>query len=222
MKLSPETLVILKNFAAINNGVEIKQGFKQSTISSGKTVLAKTTLKDEFPEDFCIYDLPQFLSVYSLYKDVEIEFDEFNVIFKSGKAKIKYRKTDKKMIITPPDKELKLPSEDVVFSLSESIFSSIMKSANILQSPNISVESTGDVICITAKDKKDDSAHTNSIEVCEGNGHEFEMVFLTENLKMIPGTYDVSISSKGLASFKNTVQELDYFVATESKDSFFN
>ena len=221
MKLSNDTLTILKNFAGINSGIEFKAGTTLATISPGKTVLAKATLKDSFPEDFCVYDLPQFLSVHSLNKDPEIEFDDANIIFKSGKSKIKYRKTAKEMIVTPPDKVLTLPSVDVSFKLTEELFASIMKSASVLQSPHIAVESHNNKIYLTCFDAKDDSAHTNSIEVGDDATANFRMVFLTENLKMIPGSYDVEISSKGLASFKNTIQEVDYWIAIEAKESNF-
>jgi hypothetical protein len=221
MKLSNDTLTILKNFAAINSGLEFKAGNQLTTISPGKTVLAKVTLKDSFPEDFCVYDLPQFLSVHSLNKDPEIDFDEYNIIFKSGKSKIKYRKTAREMIITPPDKVLALPTVDVAFKLTDEVFSSIMKSASVLQSPHIAVESNGGTIHLTCFDAKDDSAHTNSIDVGDVAEGDFRLVFLTENLKMIPGSYDVEISSKGLASFKNTIQEVDYWIAIEAKESNF-
>ena len=224
MKLSSETLSVLKNFANINSGIEFKQGNVIRTMSSGKTVLAKATLKDDFPQDFCVYDLNQFLSVHSLNKDTEIDFDDVNVIFKSGtngRNKIKYRKTEKTMIVTPPDKVLSLPSVDIAFTLTEEDFNSVLKTAAVLQSPNIAIESDGDKICATAYNAKDDSSHTNSIEVADGNGAKFKMVFLTENLKMIMGTYDVEISSKGLSSFKNKNVDIQYWVATESKESKF-
>jgi len=221
MKLSNDTLAVLKNFASINSGLEFKAGNILSTMSPGKTILAKATMKDTFPVDFCVYDLNQFLSVHSLYKDADIDFDDANVVFKSGKSKIKYRKTAKEMIITAPEKELNLPSVDVSFKLTEEVFSSIKKSANVLQSPNIAVESDGEKIYLTCFNAKDDSAHTNSIEVGDTSDRKFKMVFLEENLKMIPGSYDVEISSKGLASFKNTTQEIDYWIAIEAKDSNF-
>lgn len=109
MKLSKETVDVLKNFASINSGIEFKTGNKIATISSSKTVLAKATLKDDFPQDFCVYDLNQFLSVYFLNKDPEIDFDESNVIFKNGRSRTTYRKTAKHMIVTPPEKVLTLP-----------------------------------------------------------------------------------------------------------------
>ena len=222
MKLTKDTLDVLKNFASINSGLEFKKGNTIRTMSSGKTVLAKATLKDEFPQDFCVYDLNQFLSVHSMFDNTEIEFDDKNVIFKSGtKKSTKYRKTAKEMIVTAPDKELNLPSVDVSFTLVKEDFSDLLKSASILQSPHIAVESDGNTISLTSFNAKDDSAHTNSIEVAQGQGKKFKMVFLTENLKMIPGSYDVEISAKGLASFKNKSVDLQYWIATESKESKF-
>ena len=221
MKLSNDTLTILKNFASINSGLEFKQGNKLATMSPTKTDLAKATVNDSFPEDFCIYDLNQFLSVHSLYKDADLDFDDVNVIFKSGRTKTKYRKTSKTMIVTVPEKELNLPTVEVSFNLKEEDFSSIMKSASVLQSPNVAIESDGEKVSVTCFNSSDDSAHTNSTEVADGNGNKFKAVFSTENLKMIPGSYDVEISSKGLALFKNSNGSLQYWIAIEAKDSKF-
>lgn len=220
MKLSNDTLTILKNFASINSGIEFKIGDGLSTMSPGKTILAKAKLKDSFPDSFCVFDLNQFLSVHSLYKDPELKFDEYNVIFTAGRSKTTYRKTAKEMIITPPDKDLSLPSVDAEFKLTEDTFASLLKSANVLQSPNISVESDGEKIYVTCYNSKDDSAHTYSTEVGESTS-VFKAVFLTENWKMIPGTYDVKISSRGLAEFNHTTQDVDYWIAIEAKESKF-
>ena len=219
MKLSNETLTVLKNFANINPGIEFKTGKKLTTISATKTVLAKAGVKDEFPQDFCIYDLNQFLSVQSLYKDGEIDFDDKHVIFKVGRKKLNYRKTAKSMIVTPPDKELTLPSVDVSFTLKEEELASILKTASILQSPNIAIMSDGEKISITTCDAKDNSAHTDSTEIADGNGKKFKALFLTENFKMISGSYEVQISSKGLSYFKNTKVDLEYWIAIEAKES---
>lgn len=221
MKLSNETLSVLKNFASINSGIEFKTGNKIATISSTKTVLAKATLKDDFPQDFCIYDLNQFLSVHSLYKDSELDFDASNVIFKSGRSKIKYRMTAKNMIVTAPDKDIPLSNPEVSFTLKEEDLADVLKSASVLQSPNVAVESDGVKIKLTTFNAKDDAAHTNSIEVGDGNGNVFKAVFLTENLKMVSGTYDVEIFSKGLATFSNANEDIDYWIAIEAKESNF-
>jgi hypothetical protein len=221
MKLSNETLTVLKNFAKINQGIQFKPGKVLRTMSQGKAILAKASIADDFPHDFCVYDLNQFLAVYSLNKDTDIDFDDANVIFKSGRSKINYRKTEKSMIVTPPEKALALPTVDVEFTLPEADLAQILSTAAVLQSPHIAFESNGDKISVTAYDAKDDSAHTNSIEVADGNGKKFKMAILTENLKMIPGSYDVQLCAQGLALFKNKNVDFEYFIATESKYSKF-
>lgn len=222
MKLSNETLNVLKNFAGINSGIEFKKGNKIATISSTKTVLAKATLPDEFPQDFCIYDLNQFLSVHSLGKDTELAFDANNVVFKSGRSKTKYRMTAKTMIVSAPEKELTLPSIDGSFKLKDEDLAQALKNAAVLGSPNIAFESDGSKISVTCFNTKDDSAHTNTIEIgSTDNDKQFKAVFLVENFKMIPGTYNVEISSKGLASFVNEKGDLQYWIAIEAKESKF-
>jgi hypothetical protein len=219
MKLSNETLTVLKNFSSINQGIQFKQGTKLTTVSAGKTVLAQANLKDEFPQDFCVYDLNQFLSVHSLHKDSDLSFDDSNVIFKSGRSSTKYRKTAKEMIVTPPEKELTLPSVDVAFTLTEEDYNNIMKVASVLSSPHIAVESDGDAVQLVAFDALDNSAHTNSIQVGEGDGKKYKIVFKTENIKLIPGSYAVEISFRGIGHFKNTKDDIQYWIAFEAKET---
>ena len=220
MKLSNETLTVLKNFSGINQGIQFKKGTKLTTVSAGKTVLAQAELKDEFPQDFCVYDLNQFLSVNSLFKDkADLEFDESNITFKSGRSKIKYRMTAKEMIVTPPEKEITLPSVDCEFTLNAEDYDAIMKTAAVLSSPHIAIQSDGENIEIVTFDAADNSAHTNSIEVGQGNGKKYSIVFKTENIKLIPGSYAVQISFKGIGHFKNTKEDIQYWIAFEAKET---
>jgi len=220
MKLSNETLAVLKNFSSINQGIQFKKGKKIATVSPSKTVLAQAVLADDFPQDFCIYDLNQFLAVHGLFKDgADIDFDSSNVIFKGGKSKVKYRMTDKNMIVTPPEKEIVLPSVDCSFTLTQDDLEWIMKTSSVLSSPHIAIQSDGDIINLLTFDAADDSAHTNSIELGEGNGKTYKVVFKTENIKLIPGSYEVDISFKGIGHFKNVKDDIDYWIAFESKES---
>jgi len=220
MKLSNETLTVLKNFSAINQGIQFKQGTKLTTVSAGKTVLAQAELKDSFPQDFCVYDLNQFLSVNSLFKDsAELDFDDSNVIFKSGRSKVKYRMTAKEMIVTPPEKDITLPSVDCEFKLTQEDYEWIMKTANVLSSPHIGIRSDGETVEIITFDAADNSAHTNSVQVGEGNGKKYTIVFKSENIKLIPGTYDVKISFKGIGHFQNTKDDIQYWIAFEAKET---
>ena len=220
MKLSNETLTVLKNFSSINQGIQFKQGTKLATVSAGKTVLAQANLKDNFPQDFCVYDLNQFLSVNSLFKDsAELDFDEVNIIFKSGKRSQKYRMTAKEMIVTPPEKELTLPSVDCEFTLEAEDYDWIMKNAAVLSSPHIAVVSDGETIDINNYDAADNSAHTGTTQVGQGNGKKYSIVFKTENIKLIPGSYEVKISFKGIGHFKNTKEDIQYWIAFEAKET---
>lgn len=219
MKLSAETINVLENFSKLNSGIQFKEGNVIKSISTGKTVLAKAVLKDTFPQDFCVYDLNQFLMVYKLNKDTDVDFDDSNIIFKSGRSEIKYRKTASDMIILPPEKDLNLPSTDITFTLSQEDYAAILKTASVLQSPNISVQSDGDDVNLVAFDAKNDSAHKNSIRVGDGNGTKYKMTFSTENWKMIPDTYTVQISSKGLSHFVNKSGDIQYWIAIDSKTS---
>ena len=220
MKLSNETLTVLKNFSSINQGIQFKKGTKLTTVSSGKTVLAQANLKDDFPQDFCIYDLNQFLSVNSLFKDsAELEFNSSDVIFKSGKRKTNYRMTAKEMIVTPPEKEITLPSVDCTFNLTSEDYEWIMKTSSVLSSPHIAVQSDGESVEVVTFDANDNSAHTNSIQVGEGDGKVYKIVFKTENIKLIPGSYTVQISFKGIGHFQNTKDDIQYWIAFEAKET---
>lgn len=222
MQLSIETLQVIKNFAAINQGIEFKQGTKIRTMSAGKTILAEANVKDEFPADFCVYDLNQFLSVYSLFKEgsPELDVDTANILFRLGNKKTKYRKTSRETIVTASEKNISLPSVDCSFELSAENYEWIMRSANVLSSPNVAVESNGEVLTVVAMNANDDSAHTNSLEIAPSvDGKTYKIVFKTENIKMLSGAYDVDISFKGVSHFKHKTLDLQYWIAFEAKES---
>ena len=225
MKLSSETLSVLKNFGNINPGIFLKKGKTLKTVSSHKNILAQATIPDEIPADFGIYDLNEFLSVVSLHKDdLDIEFDSKNVVISGlkGRSKIKYRSCDSTMIVTAPEKPLALPSADIEFELSAEDFRWILDAANVLGSPQISVESDGSKVTLNTLDVTNDSAHTESLDLSTaGNGDKYKMVFKTENIsKILSGAYEVKISSKGISHFKNKKGEIEYWITTEVGSTF--
>lgn len=220
MKLSTETLGVLKNFGNINSGIFLKQGKTVKTVSSHKNILAQATIPDEIPSDFGIYDLNEFLSVVSLHKDdLSLDFDSKNVVIsgRGGRSKIKYRACEATMITTPPEKQLQMPDAEIQFELTAEDFRWILDAANVLGSPQISVESDGEKVTINTIDTTNDSAHTESLEIdVAGNGATYKMVFKTENLtKILSGAYDVNISSKGVTHFKNKKFPIEYWITTE-------
>jgi hypothetical protein len=225
MKLSSETLAVLKNFSTINSGIYFKQGNSISTVSPQKNILADAEIQETIPQNFGIYDLNNFLTVISMFKEgAELEFDEKNVIIKGmgGRSKIKYRFTEPSMIVVAPDSRPKLPTVDVEFSLTEEDFNWVLRSANVLGSPNIAVESDGDNISLVTFDITDSSAHTNNVTLSgvSSDGKKYKLIFKTENIKMLPGSYSVQISSKGLAKFTETKKGLVYFVTLETSSVY--
>jgi hypothetical protein len=219
MKLSNETLTVLKNFSSINDGLEFKTGKTLRTISTGKSVLAQAVLNDTFPSDFCVHELNNFLAVHSLYKDPEIDFEGSNIIFKSGRNKIRYRMSDRESIVIPPAKNIPLNDVDCSFTLSKSDYDNILKSAGVLSSPHIAIQSDGEKIEIITFDAVDDSANINSTYITEGNGKSFKIVFRTENIKLISGDYDIKVSFKGFVHFNNTKEDIEYWIAFEAAHS---
>ena len=218
MKLSNETLVVLKNFAAIKQGLKFKKGSTLTTISGTKNVMAQAEVKDAFDDEFCVEDLNEFLSVHSLFKDkAELVFDEKNINFQNGRQKIKYRKTAESMITLPPEKTLKLPTEDVKFTLTAEDYEWILKTCSVLKSPNIAVESDGEKVQIVTFDQDNDAAHINALEIGAGDGKKYKIVYNTDNFKMIPGSYSAVISFKGLTHFTNTKDNIQYWIANEKK-----
>ena len=224
MKLSNETLSVLKNFASINQGILFKPGKTIRTISTHKNILAEAVVNEEIPKEFGVYDLNNFLSVLSLHKDDPvIDFDDSNVLISGlqGRSKIKYRFCAPNMIVTAPEKNLELNNPEIKFDFSAEDFDWILRTANVLSSPHIAVESDGKKVFVTAFDVQNDSAHTESLEVDSSkNGDKYKMLFKTENMKMLTGGYTVTISSKGIAHFKHKTMNIQYWIATEAGSKY--
>ena len=224
MKLSNETISVLKNFGAINQGILFKKGKTLKTVSSHKNILAQVDIKEDIPAEFGIYDLNNFLSVISLHKDdPSFEFDDkqVTIVGNKGRSKIKYRFTPANMIVTPPEKALTMPDAEIKFDLTAEDFEWIMRAAGVLSSPQIAIESDGKKVSIVTLDLQNDSAHTEALEIANGNGNKYKMIFKTENItKVLAGTYEVSISSKGISHFKNKNIPLQYWITTEQGSKF--
>ena len=220
MKLSSTTLEILKNFSTINPGLYFKTGKRLVTVSPNKNILAESEIEESIPQEFGVYDLNNLLQIISLDKSsVELEFEQHNIVIKSlgGRSKIKYRFAAKEMLVTPPDKKLSLPSVDCKVTLSEADFNWVMKTSAILQSPNIAFMNEGSGVHVISFDAKDDSKSTNSMKIAEDDGNTYKFVFKTENLKMIPGSYEVEISKSGVSKFTSKDRPVVYWVSLESK-----
>lgn len=220
MKLSESTVNLLKNFSSINQSILFKEGSKLRTISVMKNILVEANVSEEFDKDFGIYDLNQFLNGLSLHASPELDFtsDEY-VVIKEGRMRSKYFFADPSVIVAPPEKEITLPSEDVSFDLTSQQLEKLKKAASVYQLPDVSVIGEAGVIKLVARDKKNDTSNDFSIIVGETES-EFVFNFKEENLKIVPGNYDVVVSSKLLSRFTNQNIDVTYYIALEPDSSF--
>ena len=220
MKLSESTLSLLKNFSTINQSILFKQGNRLRTISVMKNILAEATIGEDLPKDFGIYDLNQFLNGLALHNNPELNFeDDSYVIIKEGRSRSKYFFADPNVIITPPEKSIDLPSEDVTFELSTDQLDKLLKAAAIYQSPDLSVIGENGVVKILVRDKKNETSNNYDVTVGETDG-TFSFNFKVENIKILPGTYNVVVSHKLLSRFTNKNHDLTYFIALEPDSTF--
>jgi hypothetical protein len=220
MKLSDNTLTVLKNFASINNSILMKKGTHLRTISVAKNILAEADIAEEFPRDVAVYDLNQFLNGMSLHQDPDLDFKEDSYLtIREGRRKVKYFYADPAVIISPPDKEITLPTEDVHFQLESTSLEKLLKAAAIYQLPDLSLIGQNNEIRLVVRDKKNDTSNEYSIIVGETD-KEFVFNFKVENIKIIPGAYDVVVSSKLLSKFTNSNYNLTYYIALEPDSTF--
>jgi hypothetical protein len=222
MKLSEKTLNILKNFSSINQSILVKQGNKLRTISVAKNILAEAEIKEEFPRDFAIYDLNQFLNGLSLHQDPEMDFSPDSYLsIREGTRRVKYFYADPNVIISPPEKSIQLPSQDVCFQLDSVTLEKLLKAAAVYQLPDLCAVGEAGVIKLVVRDKKNDTSNEFAIVVGETD-KEFAFNFKVENIKIIPGAYDVIVSSKFLSQFTNSNHDLKYYIALEPDSVYEN
>jgi len=217
MKLSNNTVQVLKNFASINQNLIIKEGNEIKTMSAMKNIVAKATVEETFPKQVAIYDLNEFLGCLSLFKSPILSFNDTSVTIteensNSGDS-LEYMYSDPS-VVTTPSKDITMPSEEVKFTLDDITLSKLSKSAGMIGAPDLLLENNK----LTVRDKKNDSGNCYSTNVdAQGNG-TYKFYFKTENLKLIPGSYDVTVSSKNISSFKNG--KTQYWIALEPESTY--
>jgi hypothetical protein len=222
MKLSDETIAILKNFSTINQSLQFKSGNVLKTISPLKTIFAEATVTEQFPTTFALYDLNKLLAKISLYKDADLGYgaDRLTIATSDNKKSDSIKYCSEKLITVPPEKSITLSDADCEFSLSQEDLEWMRKSAGISGSPNFVFESDGTTITFMATDLKDDSSDQSKIEIGTSD-KKFRVAMKVENFKMMDGSYDVAVSSKGMARFKNKNVDITYFIAIEAANSKF-
>jgi hypothetical protein len=216
MKLSENTVEILKNFATLNQSLQFRKGSELATITTGKTILANARVVESFPFEFCLYDLNKFLAKLSLYRDAELEFETDRIVLKSADSRRKdYIKFSSPKIITaiPPDKKLSMDNPEYEFELTAEDLLWQRKSAGISASPFMIFRGDSKKIYVQSNDPKDDSSDMSSTEIGKTTKN-FVYVIKVENWKFLDGSYRVKLA-KGLVKFEHTEKPVEYYVAIE-------
>lgn len=221
MKLSDNTLTILKNFAGINNSIIVKPGNTLRTISVANNIYAEATIAEEFPKSFAIYDLNEFLNGISLHKDPDLDFSEDSYLtIREGKRRVKYFFADQNVIKSPPEKGIKIPSKDICFQLDSATLEKLLKASSVYKLPDLSAVGESGVVRLVVRDKKNDKTSTEYSIIVGETDEEFTFNFKVENIKIISGAYDVVVSKELISHFTNINYNLSYWIALEPDSTF--
>ena len=218
MNLSNDTKEVFKNFSTINQNLLVKSGNVINTMSAMKNIVAKATIPDTFNDEFAIYDLNEFLSALSLFKNPTLDFNDKAVKLKEegGGSSVNYFFSDPS-VVTSPKTEITMPSVDVEFTFTQNTFNQILKASAVLGVPDVVLQGTaGGDINLTVTDRKNDTSNDFAIKVGENASSDFTYFFKVENLKLLAGDYKVEVSSKGISHFTNVNKPVEYFIALEA------
>jgi hypothetical protein len=222
--ISQETLSILKNFSQLNANLLVRPGNVINTVTGAKNVMAQATVEEDFPVEFGIWDLNKFLGTLSLFDSPTCVFGEKSVkISGEGGRAVTYYYSEPSLLTTI-NKQVQMPETVIHLNLTQSVFADLQRAASVLQLPDLSFTSMGgENILAVVRDKKDPTSNDYSVAVGDvlGDTPNFEFNFKIDNLKLLPGDYDVEICESVVSSFTNTNIDVKYWIALET-DSTFN
>ena len=224
MKLSEHTISVLKNFASINQNLVIREGSELQTMSAMKNIVARSGVEENFPKEVAIYDLNEFLAALSLFSSPILEFDDQYVTIKeesNPSNSLKYFYSDPS-VVQSPSKTITMPSEDVTFELSSGDLSKMKKASAVIGAPDMVLENTNEPFksILNAIDKKNDTANNYSLDISTNGDGQFKFYFKVENLKLMDGSYDVSVSSRNISNFKRKNSDVEYWIALEPESTY--
>ena len=223
MELSENTLNILRNFSGINQNILIKSGTNLKTISEARNVVATADVTEEFPKDFGIYDLNEFIGVMGLVDSPSLKFeDDFvTVSDSSGRSKVKYFYAAEETL-TSPTKDVTMPEADVKFTLDNDTLNKLKKAASTLGHSEVSIKAKDGVLSLSVVENHNATSNAFSIDI-DGEFKQdavFNFIISISNLKILPGDYEVEISSKLITQFKNKEIPLKYWIALEKTSTY--
>ena len=223
MELSENTLQILRNFSGINQNLLIKSGSNIKTISEARNVVATADVTESFEKDFGIYDLNEFIGVMGLVDTPSLKFeDDFvTVSDSSGRSKVKYFYAAEETL-TSPAKDVNMPDGDVKFTLDNDTLNKLKKAASTLGHNEVSIKANDGILSLSVVENQNATSNAFSIDI-DGEFKQdavFNFIISISNLKILPGDYEVEISSKLITQFKHKEMPLKYWIALEKTSTY--
>ena len=221
MKISDNTISILRNFSDINANILFKPGSTLNTVSTMKNIMAEANVEDEFESEFGVYDLPEFLRALDSFTQPVLKFNgttNLKITDEKSSLSARYAFADKSTL-RYPSKSISIPDQTVSFTLKSDDFEKVKKLYTNLSLPDIAFKGEGGKIKLVALDKKNSNSNESSIVVGETN-IEFTAYIKAENMKIIPGDYDIALSKAKIAHFINKKVKVHYWIGLEADSSF--
>ena len=221
MKISDNTVSILRNFSDINANILFTPGKTLSTMSTMKNIMAKADVEEQFETEFGVYDLPEFLRALDSFQQPVLKFNgSANLKIQDEKSTLsaRYAFADKSTL-RYPSKQISMPDKTVTFTLNNSDYESVKKLYTNLSLPDIAFKGEKGKIKLVALDKKNSNSNESSVTVGETD-LEFTAYVKAENMKIIPGDYDVALSKAKIAHFINKKVKVQYWIALEADSTF--
>lgn len=229
MKLSPETIGILKNFSLVNPSIRLSPGNLIMTKNFHGSIYAEHEGKDTIDATYDIFDLAGFLNVLSIApegSEISLSADKSEIEIESDRVKLKYPLADSSARITVPAKRAIFPQGNVSFELTSEDYQQLMKATRTLGATTITIESDpAGKIAINAYNKSIDPNFEKPVYkvlFSDYDGPTFKYIISLDNLLIQSGTYQVELWANGdryAVFFKSAASS--YIIAVELK-SFAN
>ncbi|ASD50388.1 DNA polymerase processivity factor [Acidovorax phage ACP17] len=208
--MQPKTIEILKSFAAINQGIVVREGNVLRTMSQSKNIFGTATVPDDFPREFAIYNLNELLSVLSLFEAPEIGYGDDAITIKQGRSTIQYVYSSPAVVVAPPaDKSIPVKDVQLEFDLTKEGLTALLKAAAVMKAADLVVTKKG----LSAIDKKRGGENSYQVDLdVEGDTNDEFSVKIDTLKGVIPANYRVRVTPR-VISFD--AEGLSYVIALD-------
>jgi len=228
LKFSEHDYTILKNFASINPNILIKPGSIVQTCSPVQaSLVAKAVMSVDFPVEFGIFDMKEFLNCVGLIENAGLQFetDHVSIVGPSSRMEYFYSERD---VLTYFDKSVKMPNTSIEFMLTAANLDHLKSAARTLGHQQIVIFRAGTklmarVDTISAMDVNK-AKNTYQMELADIDSEaDFEYVINISNLQMLPDDYEVIFASTGkdhYGQFNSKTYDLSYWMGLQRESNY--